>query len=230
MIDIYYTKFKAPLAPATFAKMLATLPACLKIKNNKFVRWQDKSAHLFGVLLLKHGLNHHHLDPSLIETLKYTSNNKPYIDASFDFNISHSGDYVVCAISKEKNIGIDVEQVRQIEIDDFRNVFTPSQFEQIKKAADPLNTFFSYWVKKESMIKADGRGFSIYLDKIEFENNTIVFENKKWQLHEIPIRSGYHCALCSQDENPVIRYFNLDFFTTLTDLTNLTPVISMGCI
>lgn len=45
--------------------------------------------------------------------IKLTANNKPeYADKNIHFNLSHTGDYVVCAIS-ENAVGVDIEHTRK---------------------------------------------------------------------------------------------------------------------
>ena len=45
---------------------------------------------------------------------KKGANGKPYLEgAPFCFNLSHSGDYVVCALS-DREVGVDIEKVRHI--------------------------------------------------------------------------------------------------------------------
>jgi 4'-phosphopantetheinyl transferase len=68
------------------------------LRNHRFVRWQDKHLHLFGRLLLLNGIKNLGFDTKLINEIKYTLNQKPFIEGvQVDFNITHSGNYVLCA-------------------------------------------------------------------------------------------------------------------------------------
>jgi 4'-phosphopantetheinyl transferase len=52
--------------------------------------------------------------------IKRTKMNRPYIETSqkinIDFNISHSNEWIVCAISPIGRIGVDIEQILPIDI------------------------------------------------------------------------------------------------------------------
>ena len=61
MIDIFYTSFTTPIEEAHYTKLLSLLPKDLQERNEKFVRWQDKHANLFGKLLLIEALKYHGL-------------------------------------------------------------------------------------------------------------------------------------------------------------------------
>jgi len=54
---------------------------------------------------------------SFYKTMLFTGDNgKPYITSQIAFNISHSFDCVVCALSKDVDvIGVDVEKIREFE-------------------------------------------------------------------------------------------------------------------
>ncbi len=49
---------------------------------------------------------------------------KPYLNGypNYYFNISHSGEFVVCAISNNP-VGIDIEQIKQIEYEEIAKSF-----------------------------------------------------------------------------------------------------------
>ncbi len=81
--------------------------------------------------------------------------------ALLDFNISHSGNRVVCILSTQGRVGIDLEETGDIAIDDFQSQFTTAEWAAITGSSMPLQTFYHYWTAKESLIKADGKGLQI---------------------------------------------------------------------
>lgn len=213
MVDVFFTRFNNALPTDIYNKYLSELPVYLQDKNNRLARWPDKHANLFGILLLKNALKYYNYPINILSDIKYTENNRPFIDIFYDFNISHSGEYIVCAVSERQKIGIDVEFIKPIEIEAFKNVFTSGQLREILNAPDPLSTFYEFWVRKESMIKADGRGFSLLLDTLEITNNKIIFENTCWHLFNLPINSGYKCSVSTKNENSTFRYWYLNFYS-----------------
>ena len=78
--------------------------------------------------------------------------------AEYDFNISHSRDYVVMAVSKNFKIGVDIEyidsNIKSTEIAEI--VF--SKHEKVY-ACTSIESFYILWTKKESLFKAIGTGF-----------------------------------------------------------------------
>src|SRR5690554_5169292 len=102
--------------------------------------------------LLIFGINDHK-KPLLIEPKGYY------------FNISHSGNWVVCALGSQR-VGIDVEQVKSMDLGIAENYFAKSEYEALLrvKEEERLLYFFKLWTLKESYIKAVGKGLAIPLD------------------------------------------------------------------
>lgn len=104
--------------------------------------------------------------------LRYNEYGKPYLlnaGAPF-FNLSHSGKWVLCGIS-DHEIGVDVEQMGEVETDIARQFFHPQEYAAIECAAATGNeseAFFSIWTLKESYIKYLGAGMSVPLDSFFF--------------------------------------------------------------
>lgn len=111
------------------------------------------------------------IDPESI-IFKQTSNGKPYaLNLNIAFNISHSGNLVVCAVD-ENAIGIDVEQIKPINLkiakrfctdDELKYIFakapTPDDF-VYSDNSDILHRFYEIWTSKEAFCKWTGNGIS----------------------------------------------------------------------
>lgn len=83
---------------------------------------------------------------------------------SVEFNLSHSGAWVVCAINSTP-VGVDVEQIRPVEPELSRRVFSATEDLQ-RHFVDPsgrLDQFFRLWTLKESYIKMTGQGLTLPL-------------------------------------------------------------------
>lgn len=125
-----------------------------------------------------------------LSDLKFTNFHKPYFDDSIDFNISHAGEYVLCGISLTNKIGVDVEEIKSIPLDDFTNNFSEKEWEEILQR-DDFNGFYKHWTQKEAFLKAIGMGLNIPLKEAEIRDNKITWENKEWFLQEIKLDKGY---------------------------------------
>ncbi|MBC2581856.1 4'-phosphopantetheinyl transferase superfamily protein [Clostridium sp. DJ247] len=179
-----------------------------KCKIEKFKNKKDKVRTLIGEILIRTiiaeelGIRNKHI------TFKKNKYGKPYLKGlqKFNFNISHSGDFVVGAID-EKPIGIDIEEVKCIEYEDIaKSFFTISELDYIvKNDLDiRLSKFYEIWTLKESYIKCCGQGltiplksFSIDIDK--FENIKVIIDNEHndYIFKKFDMESGYKIAVCS---------------------------------
>ncbi|KAB1158709.1 4'-phosphopantetheinyl transferase superfamily protein [Tenacibaculum aiptasiae] len=188
MTVLYYTKCKQ-LSSHSYERAVSSLPLEMQNKVRKYMRWQDAHAYLYGKLLLKKAVSDlgHDYNLELIQKSKY---GKPYFENSnFGFNISHSGEYIVCIISTEEknNLGIDIEEVNPIEFDSFKNVFS----EKEKREISNYKSFYTFWTRKEAVVKADGRGLLMPLNTINTTISPLLLDNKAYYLYEVEIDQNY---------------------------------------
>ena len=115
-INIFYTKFTTELSERNYSNYLEKLPFQLQEKNNKIIPRQNKHSHLFGKLLLQEALMHYNYPPDCLENLQYNAFGRSYINDEIDFNIAHSGAFVMCAISDKVKLGIDIEEIQDIDL------------------------------------------------------------------------------------------------------------------
>jgi len=211
LIHLLYTSFRVPLTEKVYLSYLNALPERLKEKNTGYIRWEDKHAHLFGKLLLLKGLQMLNYDSGVLEQIVYKKYDRPFLNSHIDFNISHSGQYVVCALATDMHLGIDIEEIKEINFDDFKEVMTDKQWKDITNAEDSSKEFFKYWTIKESVIKADSRGMSIPLTEIHVNASMAYCESKLWNIQEIKLDRNYCCYLASDKKNMKINIRQIDF-------------------
>src|SRR5699024_4780137 len=115
----------------------------------------DKIRSLIGDLLIKFALEDSFFFKFDLNSLSYNMYGKPYLDTkknNVHFNISHSGQYVICGVLNDP-VGVDVEEVKFLNMKPIINNFF-SQME--KRHLSNLNNdniqkeFFKIWTKKES--------------------------------------------------------------------------------
>jgi 4'-phosphopantetheinyl transferase len=95
----------------------------------------------------------------------------PSADSGISFNLSHSHGLAVCAVACGREVGIDVERLRQRESSDqiAERFFSPREFiayQQIPEA-QRLRAFFECWTRKEAFLKARGSGLAFPLDRFD---------------------------------------------------------------
>lgn len=199
MALILHTKVEKRLEAAKYEALLEPLPADIRQKIRRYRRWQNAHACLLGKLLLIKGLNRFGLDgASLIHQLQYTDFGRPYLPAPIDFNISHSGEYVLCALCNRCRVGVDIEKVQPINLSDFQGQMTEAEWATVTGAADPLRAFYYYWTRKEAAIKAHGHGLSLPLKEVVIGEGEVVMEGKAWPLYEVELSPGYVCHLVTE--------------------------------
>lgn len=198
MTILYYHFFDERLPGPVFNEKLQLLSAEQIKKINRFHRWQDAHASLFGKLLLQKGLN----DLGILATpqqFQYTEYGKPFIEqCPVCFNISHAGNCVVCVLSTDKKtIGIDVEKIEPVNLYEFKNIWTVNEWEEIYNGN--LETFYQYWTCKEAIIKADGKGLSIPLNMIEVRRPLGFFQDTVYYLKPVSLHPGFVINIASCD-------------------------------
>jgi len=87
------------------------------------------------------------------------------------FNLSHSGDIALCAVSTCGEIGVDVEEVtplRDVERLATRH-FSPEELVdwQALDGSKRLDGFYRVWTRKEALLKAAGLGLSRPLERVD---------------------------------------------------------------
>lgn len=158
--------------------------------------------------------------------LEYNDFGKPLIsgDTPCYFNVSHSGEWVVCAVDKDE-IGIDIEQKDDIDIEIARRFFTCREYRYIL-GGDPvtrMDRFYEIWTFKESYIKAVGKGLSIPLQSFEIEielqepgesSRAKIGRNSNsnniWYLKQFNCNANYKLAICAKEQLFTQTIHNID--------------------
>jgi len=148
---------------------------------------------------------------------------KPYLDtdsandARLHFNLSHSGSLFLLAIAADREVGIDVEQLR----DDTpypemaRLAFSPIEQLKLFRLPEHLQrgAFYRCWTRKEACLKACGLGFSLPSNSFDITlqphiSSALIVHNLHsiWIIQDITVLSGYCAALAVNGAPPIIRY------------------------
>ena len=94
-----------------------------------------------------------------------------FADANLCFNLSHSCEIAVYGFTRGREIGIDVEAVRELRhADDLAARFYSRRENDAYRALDARDCargFFNCWTRKEAFVKALGDGLSHALDRFD---------------------------------------------------------------
>ncbi len=119
---------------------------------------------------------------------------KPSANVPLYFNVSHSGQYVLCAVS-DKPLGVDIEQVKPFRAGLVGRYFTEEEAAYIwggdplpaaESVCDPgiCERFYRVWTAKEAYVKMTGTGISTDLTAVCYDRqkhtvcgNTLITPN-----------------------------------------------------
>lgn len=209
-IKVYYARIESDYSDNDFSSYLNSLPSYLHEKLFKIKHTNTRNSKLFGLLLLQHVLKLEGGNEQVLTNLEYTSKGKPYIQGARQFNISHSGNMVVCAFSK-REIGIDIEKIRNVNIKNFQSYFSDDEYTDIVNSSAINKLFFQYWTKKESFAKAIGEGLTISFANVNFNKNTINYKDQSWFNHELSIDNDFIANICVEQQYPNIEIEEIVF-------------------
>lgn len=125
----------------------------------------------------------------------YGAHGKPYlVDGGMRFNVAHSADLLCVAIGGKREIGVDVEAIRD-DIDILtiaQTVFGKEEAGEISALhpADRVAAFFAQWTRTEALLKAMGQG-------LQRMRGTQVLRaaNSAWSVQSVAIADGYAAAI-----------------------------------
>ncbi len=173
------------LTPDGYSKWYNLMSKEKKSKVDKLRFEADKKRSVCGDMLAKKAVAEFLGMCAENVMLDIKENGKPYpTNADAEFNISHSGDWVVCAVS-QKPVGIDIEEIRPINLkiakkfyteDEIFYLFghTPTEEEYTQtEDAEIYTRFFEIWTGKEAYLKYTGEGITVCLNKLKFNKENI---------------------------------------------------------
>lgn len=133
---------------------------------------------------------------------------KPYWQhlPNYRFNLSHSGDYAVCAVS-DSDVGVDIQQIRPVKAGIASRFYTAGEQAVLENRTGEAweQLFFRIWAVKESYIKLLGSGLRHGLDTFEADlGGKYIIDRadgrKLAVFEEIYIGEGY-CGAVSRNIN-----------------------------
>jgi 4'-phosphopantetheinyl transferase len=145
---------------------------------------------------------------------RYGARGKPALDVGeatcLRFNLSHSGELALVAVSRGREIGVDVEQIRpDREFDRIASrFFSPAEVATLLALPQGARAeaFYRCWTRKEAYIKANGQGLVIPLDSFDvafvssapaalLANRRDPAEVQRWSMAALDLGAGYAGAL-----------------------------------
>jgi len=157
---------------------------------------------------------------------EYAAKGKPSVAAAhaIKFNLAHSHGQAAYAFSRNRELGIDIELMRQ----DFggediaRRFFSTHEVQCLETVAKDLagQAFFNCWTRKEAYIKAIGEGLSMPLEAFDvslapgepaalLQNRLNEREVERWSMQSLTAPDGYAAALVVEGSGWNFKQFTL---------------------
>jgi len=160
---------------------------------------------------------------------RYGNKGKPAADGAhadwLSFNLSHSGELGLLAVSRHRPLGVDLERHRDMPqmLQLARRFFAPAEADALAALpeAHRRDAFFCCWTRKEAFIKAMGDGLLHALDRFEVtmrpgEPACLLCvdgdrgQAAQWRMCDVPAEPGYAAALVAEAGHWQPRWFQLD--------------------
>lgn len=208
------------LEPAVFRHLENTLSVDERQRASRFYFPRDRRRFVAGRGLLRDVLARYTNSHPAELHFTYNDYGKPQLHQSeranaIRFNLSHSKGIIVLAVSRERNVGIDIETLRgDTSILDVADSFF-SRNEVLRLHALPTHlrceAFYRCWVRKEAYIKARGMGLSIPLHSFEVSlspgspaellASTEPSDVSAWKLENLEVDAGYVAAVAAEGKD-----------------------------
>ena len=135
--------------------------------------------------------------------IAYSPYGKPYLPGSrLAFNLSHSGERALLCVGKGSELGIDIEEIVEVEEAELiaSRCFSGEERRGIREAEKPLEAFMQCWVRHEAVHKAIGMGLSLAMESVKVPflqagMGRVRHEGKVWRVEDLILDDGYAAAI-----------------------------------
>lgn len=247
-IDVWLTYYDEIVDDRQLARLRLLLSDEEVAQERRFYFADDRKRYLVTRAMLRMLLSRY--APIAPEHWAFTKNayGRPVIaDAIVDaeaqarglcFNLSHTRGLIALAVTRGRELGVDVENVaaRAVSLDVAEHFFSASEVAELACVPPERrqDRFFEYWTFKESYIKARGMGLSLPLDRFSFrfpDHNAVSIsidpdledQADRWSFWQYRPTPDYLMAICAErgvDAAPTIS------MRKFTPLSHEMPVIA----
>lgn len=223
-LEVHVWEFSLAVPDSTVVDCSKRLSADEQQRATRFHFAADRSRFTVARGALRTTLTAYTGTPPESHRFTYSKHGKPRLESQFldiRFNLSHSGERAVIGVTLGREIGVDIEQVREnVEIDSLAERFFSvgeREFMRGLPHEKKLGTFFRYWTCKEAFLKAQAVGLARSLASFTVDlsgrHPSLVDayepsgEELQWSLEEIECNPGYAAALAVEGSIAGLRIF-----------------------
>lgn len=224
--DVHIWRMTLNQSETTRQDLWQVLSADERQKASRFMFASDSHKYIVARAVLRMILGQYlQVSPTTLQ-FGYTSYGKPYLQNAMStpplhFNVSHSGDVALYGITRNRRIGVDVEQMRPLadEAQFVKSIFSPVEqqaFGRIRPS-EKQDAFFNGWTRKEAFIKAIGLGLSFPLEAFDVSLSpglpAQLLEvrgtpgHQEWSMNALSVGPAYKAAYVVEGKQHQSSYF-----------------------
>lgn len=155
---------------ASMADVMRPLSSDERARAMRYRFERDRRRYIAGRSAMRHVLARYTASSPRSLAFAYGPQGKPSLAEypSVRFNIAHSEGMAILVVTRDREIGVDIEVVREGFAEDriAEHFFSPDEVEVLRglPSAEQEQAFFECWTRKEAFLKAKGGGLSLPLD------------------------------------------------------------------
>ncbi len=218
-VDIHLTRI-IDVPGALLADYHALMSRDEQARNRRFRRGPLRDANTITRALLRCVLSEYGDYPPERWEFATREHGRPFIaspEANLHFNLSHTIEWIACAVARMPVIGIDIERCsRNVAVPRLaERFFSTGEYHDVlaRSGEDRRHRFFEYWTLKEAYIKARGEGITLGLDSFSFrisDSGAICIECEPrlqddpsaWHFRLSPRMGDHRLALAVKPDRP----------------------------
>jgi 4'-phosphopantetheinyl transferase len=204
--DVHIWRIELERSQLELERLQTTLSSDEVVRANRFYFQQHRERFIAGRGILRAILGRYlDVEPQAVK-FDYEAQGKPLLAGKFacsevSFNLSHSQDLALCAVTTHRPIGVDLEYIRSVsDVESLaQRFFAPREYAVVRSLPPDTQqqVFFRYWTCKEAYLKATGVGIS-HLEEVEIsltpETPAKLNINEEWSLVELTPADNYVAA------------------------------------
>jgi len=225
--------WKASLKPESPSvhSLIQILSPDERARADRFHFQKDRECFIVARGLLRVLLGRYlNMEPSCLQ-FRYNPYGKPALPNEsggngLRFNLSHSDGLALYAITRGREIGVDIERIRpDVAEGQIAEQFFSCQEVKALRALPPSSQpvgFFNCWTRKEAYIKARGKGLTLPLDQFDVsvvpgEAAALLYvsgdpeESSRWSLQELAPGPGYVAAFAVEGHDWRLKCWQWQF-------------------
>ncbi len=190
-----------------------------RAKSETFDLEEDRNRYILGkIYVRKLLLNYLKTEPQTLG-FKYSERQKPLLENHplVNFNISHSGDYIIIGFANKWSVGVDIELMNP-HVDLYNmiiNCMSTTEVSVILNSEVPRQMFYKYWTRKEALLKGIGIGVTDRMKEINCSDglNLVPIEfsgfASSWKVWSFEMEESYSVSIAHDSAIRVIRFYEV---------------------